>query len=143
MCGTISKFSPAGTAELSPGRKSWVGFGRTTSPAGTAGNRPRRNPGQPSAVPAGLIISHEVPRTASWAKFSQGYPNQGKQYLREKQTKPKISPLRNPGFPVDIGGVGELHAAFLTESRTRCRFQCSVAGNPGTLRSHGTPGQAR
>jgi hypothetical protein len=24
-----------------------------------------------------------------------------------------------PGFPVEFGGVGELHAAFLTESRTR------------------------
>jgi hypothetical protein len=40
-----------------------------------------------------------------------------------------------PGFPVDIDGVGELHAAFLTESRTRGRFQGSVAGNPGMLRS--------
>jgi hypothetical protein len=25
----------------------------------------------------------------------------------------------SPGFPVELGGVGELHAAFLTESRTR------------------------
>jgi hypothetical protein len=24
-----------------------------------------------------------------------------------------------PGFPVELGGAGELHAAFLTESRTR------------------------
>jgi hypothetical protein len=24
-----------------------------------------------------------------------------------------FSPLRHPGFPVDIDGVGELHAAFL------------------------------
>jgi hypothetical protein len=49
--------------------------------------------------------------------------------------KPQISPLRYPGFPVGIGGVGELHAAFLTESRTRGRVQRFVAGNPGTLRS--------
>jgi hypothetical protein len=26
-----------------------------------------------------------------------------------------------PGFPVEFGGVGEPHAAFLTESRTRGR----------------------
>ena len=25
----------------------------------------------------------------------------------------------SPGFPVELVGVGELHAAFLTESRTR------------------------
>jgi hypothetical protein len=31
----------------------------------------------------------------------------------------QIPPLRSPGFPVETGGVGELHAAFLTESRTR------------------------
>jgi hypothetical protein len=31
----------------------------------------------------------------------------------------QISPLRYPGFPVDIGGVVELHAAFLSESRAR------------------------
>jgi hypothetical protein len=49
----------------------------------------------------------------------------------ELSRKPQISPLRAPGFPVGIGGVGELHAAFLTESRTRGRFQCKVAGNPG------------
>jgi hypothetical protein len=40
-----------------------------------------------------------------------------------------------PGFPVGVGGVGEPHAAFLTESRTRSHFECGVAGNPGTLRS--------
>jgi hypothetical protein len=27
-----------------------------------------------------------------------------------------------PGFPVEIVGVGGLHAAFLTESRTRGRW---------------------
>jgi hypothetical protein len=26
---------------------------------------------------------------------------------------------RYPGFPADLGGAGELHAAFLIESRTR------------------------
>jgi hypothetical protein len=43
--------------------------------------------------------------------------------------------LYYPGFPVGIGGVGELHAAFLIESRTRGSVQCSAAGNPGPLRS--------
>ncbi len=30
------------------------------------------------------------------------------------------------GFPVELVGVGELHAAFLNESRTRGRIQRSV-----------------
>jgi hypothetical protein len=30
-------------------------------------------------------------------------------------------PSGYPGFPVELGGVGKLHAAFLTESRTRDR----------------------
>jgi hypothetical protein len=47
---------------------------------------------------------------------------------------PQVPPLRYPGFPVEIGGVGELHAAFFTESRTRGHVQRSVAGNPGALR---------
>jgi hypothetical protein len=32
----------------------------------------------------------------------------------------------SPGFPVEFGGVGELHAAFLTESRTHGHVRCSV-----------------
>jgi hypothetical protein len=35
--------------------------------------------------------------------------------------EPQVPPLRYPGFPVEVGGVGGLHAAFLTESRTRGR----------------------
>jgi uncharacterized DUF497 family protein len=31
-----------------------------------------------------------------------------------------------PGFPVELVGVGEVHAAFLNESRTRGHIQCSV-----------------
>jgi hypothetical protein len=31
----------------------------------------------------------------------------------------QIPRLRSPGFPVGLVGVGEPHAAFLTESRTR------------------------
>jgi hypothetical protein len=34
------------------------------------------------------------------------------------EKKPQISPLRYPGFPVEIGGAGQFHAAFLGESRT-------------------------
>ena len=49
--------------------------------------------------------------------------------------KPQISPLRYPGFPVKIGSAGDLHAAFLNQSRIRGRVRCGVAGNPGTLRS--------
>jgi hypothetical protein len=37
-------------------------------------------------------------------------------------TEKQVPPLRYPGFPVDIGGLGELHAAFLNESRTRGRW---------------------
>jgi hypothetical protein len=44
------------------------------------------------------------------------------QCLREagKETAGPSTAL--PGFPVEVGGVGELHAAFLTESRTRGRW---------------------
>ena len=34
--------------------------------------------------------------------------------------------MRPPGFPVEFNGVGEVPAAFLTESRTRGRVQRSV-----------------
>jgi hypothetical protein len=39
-------------------------------------------------------------------------------------------PSASSGFPVDVSGVGELHAAFFTESRTRGHIQGSVVGNP-------------
>jgi hypothetical protein len=35
------------------------------------------------------------------------------------------------GFPVGLGGSGELHAPFFMERRTRGSLQCSVAGDPG------------
>ena len=38
-----------------------------------------------------------------------------------------------PGFPVELGGVDSLYAAFLNESRTRGPVESSVVGNPGTL----------
>jgi hypothetical protein len=37
-----------------------------------------------------------------------------------------------PGFPVELGGFGKLHAPFLTERRTRGLVQRCVAGNPGS-----------
>jgi hypothetical protein len=37
----------------------------------------------------------------------------------------------HPGFPVRLGEVGELHAAFLDESRTRGRWLEQRTGNPG------------
>jgi hypothetical protein len=47
------------------------------------------------------------------------------------QRKLQVPRLRSPGFPVEHGGVGELHAPFFTERRTRGSVQCNVAGNPG------------
>ena len=35
---------------------------------------------------------------------------------------PQIPPLRYRGFPVEVSGIGELHAAFRNESRTRGRW---------------------
>jgi hypothetical protein len=42
-------------------------------------------------------------------------------YLKEKKKE-----RASPGFPVEFDGVGEPHAAFLTESRTRGLVRCSV-----------------
>jgi hypothetical protein len=46
----------------------------------------------------------------------------------------QVPPLRSPGFPVELDGVGALHAPVFAEGRIRGLVQCSVAGNPGTLR---------
>jgi hypothetical protein len=40
---------------------------------------------------------------------------------------------RLPGFPVELGGISELHAAFFKESRTRGHLWYRVVGNPGPL----------
>jgi hypothetical protein len=60
----------------------------------------------------------------------------------------------SPGFPVEFGGIGEPHAAFLTESRTRCRWRVPrirksgspILFNPCTRKSanmgHPSRGQA-
>jgi hypothetical protein len=41
--------------------------------------------------------------------------------------------LRYPGFPVELSGVGALHAAFHNESSTRGCVRRRVAGNPGPV----------
>jgi hypothetical protein len=47
----------------------------------------------------------------------------------------QIPPLRSPGFPAELGGFGALHAPFPYRKVHTRHVQCSVAGNPGTLRS--------
>jgi hypothetical protein len=42
------------------------------------------------------------------------------------------STTRYPGFPVEVGGSGKLHARFFAERRTRSIDQRIEAGNPGT-----------
>jgi hypothetical protein len=46
----------------------------------------------------------------------------------------QVPPLRYPGFPVELGGVGNLHVAFLEESRTRGR-----CGTPRSRKSGYAP----
>ena len=55
--------------------------------------------------------------------------------VRTKKEPQQVPPLRSPRFPVEVGGVAEVPAAFFKESRIRgSRWLCEV-GNPGTLRS--------
>jgi hypothetical protein len=42
-----------------------------------------------------ILFEHRIPR------------------FQERSAEPQIPRLRSPGFPVEIGGVGELHAPFL------------------------------
>jgi high-affinity nickel-transport protein len=49
--------------------------------------------------------------------------------VREGEIKDKAGPSTAlPRFPVEVGGVGGPHAAFLNESRTRGRVLCCVTG---------------
>jgi hypothetical protein len=48
--------------------------------------------------------------------------------------EPLVPPLRYPGFPVELSGLGEEHAAFFKESRIRGHRWFRDVGNPGTLR---------
>jgi hypothetical protein len=44
---------------------------------------------------------------------------------------PRKTGGQHPGFPVRLGGVTDLHAAFLNESRSRGRRLEQRTGNPG------------
>jgi hypothetical protein len=50
-------------------------------------------------------------------------------HFQERSAELQIPQL--PGFPVEVGVISELHAAFLNESRTRGRLWCRAVGNPG------------
>jgi len=52
-------------------------------------------------------------------------------FSAESATNPRVP--HPPGFPVKLGGVNELHAAFLIESRTRDHGWGRAAGNPGSF----------
>src|ERR1700745_2335988 len=71
----------------------------------------------------------------SFAKNTSGL----KRLCENKKKKPQVPPLRSPRFPVELGGAGELHAAFSTESRILGRCECRGVGNLGE-RSGGTCG---
>jgi hypothetical protein len=51
------------------------------------------------------------------------------------RVKLQVPPLRSPGFPIQLSGVGELRAVFLTESRIRRLGRYRDIGNPGPLQS--------
>jgi AbrB family looped-hinge helix DNA binding protein len=50
-----------------------------------------------------------------------------------KGTAGPSTSLRSPGFPVELDGVGALHAAFRNKSSTRSCVRRCVAGNPGPV----------
>jgi hypothetical protein len=50
-----------------------------------------------------IVTRSDVPAGESGA-LPKGLPGKG--------VHTEISPLRYPGFPLEVGGVGELHAAF-------------------------------
>jgi hypothetical protein len=50
-----------------------------------------------------------------------------------KETADLSTPLRSPGFSVELDGVDLLYAAFINESSTRCNVQRGAAENPGPV----------
>jgi hypothetical protein len=75
------------------------------------------------------ILSQAIPATARPQTTTE---------ISEQTTRPASldgcpSLERTPGFPVEFPGVGELHAAFLNESRTRIRWWSPVQ----EIRVHG------
>ena len=65
--------------------------------------------------------SKTLGRLQKHEKIEKITSSQDDESVGEPKDKPQVPPLRSPGFPVEVGGVGELPAAFLTESRTRGR----------------------
>jgi hypothetical protein len=57
-----------------------------------------------------VIVTRSVVSTANQALYRRALPRKG--------VGTEISPTALPGFPVEVGGVGELHPAFFRESRT-------------------------
>ena len=80
--------------------------------------------------------------TALWKdRKTSGHLQKHEEVKKVTGFQGRLSPTL-PGFPVQLSGVGELRAAFLTESRVRHPGWYCDLGNPGPLQSHGTPGQA-
>jgi hypothetical protein len=65
-----------------------------------------------------VVGNPECARDDKWrvVTFSKG------RQIGWTEKKQQVPPLRYPGFPVEVSGVGELHAAFSTESRIRGRW---------------------
>ncbi len=91
----------------------------------------RRRPGGGHAGDPGADLFCQ---RSSAAAYNEAL-GQCRKIFRERSGEPQIPPLRSPGFPVELDGVGELHAPFFTERRIRVLVRRCVAGNPGTLRS--------
>jgi hypothetical protein len=99
---------------------SWSIF-RLGCRAGAAPTALRRRAG------AGGVILHRYPALPSLCENP----------LKPQDLNPWTGAPCSHGFPVELVGVGELHAAFLTESRTRSRRLGPRAGNPGRTSVHG------
>jgi hypothetical protein len=98
------------------------------APLSTLSSRPERSVGRD-------LLFHRPAQRKCRGQITSGF--------RFATHKLQIPPLRRPGFPVEVVGVGELHAAFFTECRTRGHVQRCVAGNPGALRSGCQSGEWR
>jgi hypothetical protein len=97
------------------------------------------------AKPSGSAVRHSCAPLLPVHKLHQSPPNPHENTnlpivipgFQEGSAEPRIPPrhagtgrLRSPGFPVEIGGVGELHAPFLTRKAHTQPVRRSVAGNP-------------
>ena len=69
----------------------------------------------------------------SWGNGTRRRFAHGAFAVPESETAGPSPTLRSPGFPVEVGGAGELHAAFRNESSTCGSVRRCVAGNPGPV----------